>query len=81
MTEQFRTSDFVKRTGWETIRPVENSDPFADKAPVDDVALIHETPASEIVASVGPIHEPLVDEIPMHENSCPGGPDGGDRCY
>jgi hypothetical protein len=52
--EQFNTSDSVERTDKDTNSPVENSDPFADKAPVD-AALIHETPMGETITHEAPI--------------------------
>ena len=64
--EQFITSDNVDRTDQNTNRPAENSDPFADKVPVD-AALIHETPMGGTVAAVGPMNPPVTDEIPMVE--------------
>jgi len=66
MNEQFSTSDFVERTDREMNSPVENSDPFADRVPVD-VALIHETPMGGTVAAVGPMDEAIVHEAPMGE--------------
>ena len=54
MNEQFNTSEFVERTDRDMNRPIENSDPFADRVPVD-VALIHETPMGGTVAAVGPM--------------------------
>jgi len=66
MNEQFSTSDFVERTDREMNSPVENSDPFADRVPVD-VALIHETPMEGTVAAVGPMDEAIVHEAPMGE--------------
>ena len=66
MNEQFSTSDFVDRTDREMNRPIENSDPFADRVPVD-VALIHETPMGGSVAAVSPMDEAIVHEAPMGE--------------
>jgi len=66
MNEQFNTSEFVERTDRDMNRPVDNSDPFADRVPVD-VALIHETPMGGTVAEVGPMEEAIVHEVPMGE--------------
>jgi hypothetical protein len=52
--EQFNTSDSVERTDKDTNSPVGNSDPFADKAPVN-AALIHETPMGETITHEAPI--------------------------
>jgi len=66
MNEQFNTSDIVERTDKDTNSPVVNSDPFADKVPVD-AALIHETPMGGTVAVVGPMDEKIVHEAPIGE--------------
>jgi hypothetical protein len=62
--EQFRSVDVIESTGEYTNRPEVNSDPFADKVPVD-AALIHETPMGGTVAAVGPMNPPVTDEVPM----------------
>ena len=65
--ERVNTSDIVERTDQGTNSPVVvNSDPFADKAPVD-AALIHETPMGGTVAAVGPTDETIVHEAPTGE--------------
>jgi hypothetical protein len=66
MNEQFNTSDIVESTDKDTNNPVVNSDPLADKVPVD-AALIHETPMGGTVAVVGPMEETIVHEAPMGE--------------
>jgi len=66
MNEQFNTSDIVERTDKDTNSPVVNSDPFADKVPVD-AALIHQTPMGGTVAVVGPMDEKIVHEAPIGE--------------
>jgi hypothetical protein len=66
MNEQFNTADIVERTDKDTNSPVVNSDPFADKVPVD-AALIDETPMGGTVAVVGPMDEKIVHEAPMGE--------------
>jgi len=66
MNEQFITSDIVERTGQDTNSPVVNSDPFADKIPVD-AALIHETPMGGTVAAINTMNEPLANQFPMYE--------------
>jgi len=76
MNEQFSTSDFVERTDREMNSPVENSDPFADKAPVD-AALIHETPMGGTAAAVGPMYETPVQETPIEETVAVVGPVDG----
>ena len=76
MNEQFSTSDFVERTDRDMNRPVENSDPFADKAPVD-TALIHETRMGGSVAAVGPMYETPVQETPIGEAVSVVGPMDG----
>lgn len=64
--ERFNTSDSVERTNQDTNSPVVNSDPFADKVPVDAL-LISETPVGGTVAAVGPMDEAIVHEAPMGE--------------
>jgi hypothetical protein len=67
MNEQFNASDIVERTDKDTNSPVVNSDPFADKVPVDAVP-IHETPmGGGTDAAVGPVNRPLADEISIYE--------------
>jgi hypothetical protein len=74
--DRFNTSENDEETDKDTNSPVKNSDPFADKTPVDP-ALIHETPMGGTVASVGPLNEPPVDEIPMFETPDQEIPMGG----
>jgi hypothetical protein len=74
--DRFNTSENDEGTDKDTKSPVKNSDPFADKTPVDP-ALIHETPMGGTVASVGPLNEPVVDEIPMFETPDQEIPMGG----
>jgi hypothetical protein len=66
MNEQFNTSDFVVRTPDDSISPVENFVPVADKVPEDGV-LFNERPLDETEPVVEPMNEPLVDEIPTYE--------------
>ena len=54
MNKQFNTSDIVERTDKDTNSPVVNSDPFADKVPVD-VTLIHEAPMGETITHEVPV--------------------------
>jgi hypothetical protein len=61
MNEQFNTSDFVDRTDTDTNSPVVNSDPFADKVPVD-ASLSHETPMGETIPDKDPLGETIADE-------------------
>ena len=74
--DRFNTSENDEETDKDTNSPVKNSDPFADKTPVDP-ALIHETAMGGTVASVGPLNEPLADEIPMFETPDQEIPMGG----
>jgi hypothetical protein len=81
MNGQFKPSVIVERTDKDTNSPVVNSDPFADKGPVD-AALIHETPMGGTVAVVGPMEETIVHEAPMgetitHEAPAPIGTNAG----
>ena len=64
--ERFNSSDSVERTDKDTNSPLVNSDPLADKVPVD-TALIHETPMGGTVAVVGPMDETIVHEAPIGE--------------
>ena len=74
--DRFNPSENDEGTDKDTNSPVKNSDPFADKTPVDP-ALIHETAMGGTVASVGPLNEPLADEIPMFETPDQEIPMGG----
>ncbi|MFZ3079981.1 MAG: hypothetical protein WA109_09855 [Bellilinea sp.] len=60
------TPEFVEETDKDTNNPVVTSDPFADNVPVDE-ALMHETPMGGTVASVGPLNETILAEIPLFE--------------
>jgi hypothetical protein len=51
--KRINTSDIVERTDKDTNSPVVNSDPFADKVPVD-AALIHETLMGETITHEAP---------------------------
>lgn len=75
MNEQFNNSEVVERTDKDPDSRTVNSDPFADKVPVD-VALIHETPLGETVAVVGPMNEKIVHEAPLGEMITPEAPIG-----
>jgi len=66
MTEQLNTSYIFERTDEHTNSPVVNSDPFADKAPVD-AALIYKAPVDGAVAVVSPMDEMIVQEVEMSE--------------
>ncbi len=59
-----------------TNSPVVNSDPFADKVPLDG-SQIQETPIGGTIAAVGPVDAPLADEIPMYETPHQEIPMGG----
>jgi hypothetical protein len=61
MNNQYDNPDMVERTDKDMNNPEVNSDPFADKVPVD-ADLIHETPTDETV-----IHETLMEETIVHE--------------
>ncbi len=74
--DRFNTSENDEETDKDKNSPVKNSDPFADKVPVD-AALIHETPMGGTIASVGPLNEPLADEIPLFETPDQEIPMGG----
>jgi hypothetical protein len=69
-------SNIVEGTYKDTNSPVENSDAFADKVPVD-ATLIHETPMGGTVAAVGPMNGPLTEETPMYETPVEVIPMGG----
>ncbi len=74
--ERLNPSINVERTDQVASSPVINSDPFADKVPVD-AALIHETPMGGTLVAVDPINGPLADEIPMYETPLQEIPMGG----
>jgi hypothetical protein len=65
-----------ERTDQAANSPAINSDPFADKTPVD-AAHIQETPMGGALASVSPINEPLEVEVPMFETPLQEIPMGG----
>jgi hypothetical protein len=73
MNEQFNTSDILERTDQDMNNPAVNSDPFAEKIPVD-AALIHETPKGGAVGVVSPMDEKIVHEAPMDETITPETP-------
>jgi len=73
---QVNPSVKVEETEKDTNSPVVNSDPFADKVPVD-AALIHETPMGGTLAAVSPLNGPPPDEIPMFETPLQEIPMGG----
>ena len=66
--ERFNSSDSVERTDKDTNSPLVNSDPLADKVPVD-TALIHETPIDETIVHEVPIGETITKESPIDENA------------
>jgi hypothetical protein len=66
MNDQFNTSDIVERTDKDMNSPEVNSDPFADKVPVD-ADLVHEMPMGETVVPETPMGETVVPETPMGE--------------
>ncbi|HSQ26031.1 MAG TPA: hypothetical protein VLM80_02795 [Anaerolineales bacterium] len=64
--DRFNSADSVESTDKDTNSPFVNSDPLADKFPVD-TAPIHETPMSGTVEEVGSMDEKIVHEAPMDE--------------
>jgi hypothetical protein len=74
--ERVITPDIVKKTEDDTNNEMVNSDLFADQDPVD-ASLVHETPMGGTVAAVGPLEEPLAEEIPMFETPIQEIPMGG----
>ncbi len=60
------TPEIVEAAEIETDLPIQNSDPFADKTPVDP-DLIVEIPMGGTIASAGPVNGPIADEIPLFE--------------
>ena len=66
MSGQFSTYNIAQRADEDTNSLVVNSDPLNDEV-LEDAALIHETPMSGTDAAIGPVNEPLADEIPMYE--------------
>lgn len=74
--ERVTTPDIVKETEDVTSNEIVNSDLFADQDPVD-ASLVHETPMGGTVAAVGPLEEPLAEEIPMFETPIQEIPMGG----
>jgi len=75
--ERFDTLDIVDRTDNDTITPIVNPEPFADKVPVDEV-LFHEPPLGEVNVAVAPVEgllyhedkiiEPITRETPPIKN-------------
>jgi hypothetical protein len=74
--ERLFTPDAVDATNKNMNGQPVNSDPFADKVPVDP-SEIHETPMGGTVASVGPLNTPLADEVPLVETPDQEIPMGG----
>ena len=66
--ERFNSSDSGERTDKDTNSPLVNSDPLADKVPVD-TALIHETPMDETIVHEVPIGETITKESTIDENA------------
>jgi hypothetical protein len=66
--ERFNSSDSVERTDKDTNIPLANSDPLADKAPVD-TALTHETPMDETIVHEAPMGETITHEAPISTNA------------
>jgi hypothetical protein len=64
--ERFNTWYTAERTEQDTNSPVADSDPLADKVPVE-AALVDETPMGGTVAAVGPMDGTIVPEAPMAE--------------
>ncbi len=64
--QRINPTDIVERNDEYTYNPVENSDPFAVKVPVNE-ALIHETPVVGTEAVIAPIDDTMVNEGPMNE--------------
>jgi len=59
-----------------TYTPVVNSDPFADRVPVD-ANLINPVPMGGTVAAVAPLNAPFANEIPLFETPAQEIPMGG----
>jgi hypothetical protein len=74
--DRVTTPDIVKKTEDVTNNEIVNSDLFADQDPVD-ASLVHETPMGGTIAAVGPIEEPLAEEIPLFETPNQEIPMGG----
>ena len=66
MNDQYDNPDMVERTDKDMNNPEVNSDPFADKVPVD-ADLIDETPTDETIVHETPMEETVVHETPMGE--------------
>ena len=64
LEERVYPSENVEGIDKRTNSPVENSDPFADKVPMD-AALIQQTPMGGTVVAVGPMNETMVSEEPV----------------
>jgi hypothetical protein len=64
--EPINPPDNVKQPDQGANGPVLISDPFADKAPLDE-ALIHEAPIGGTVAAIGPMDETIVQDTPKGE--------------
>lgn len=73
---RFNSLDHVEETDKNTNNQAENSDPFADKTPLNEADL-HETAMGGTVAAVGPMDGPADDVIPLFETSDQEIPMGG----
>jgi hypothetical protein len=76
MNDQYDNSDIVERTDKDMNSPEVNSDPFADKVPVDTDLIheasmgeteVHETPMGETIVQETSIEETVVHETPIGE--------------
>jgi hypothetical protein len=76
MNDQYDNSDIVERTDKDMNSPEVNSDPFADKVPVDtdsvpeppiDETDVHEMPMGETIVQETLIGETVVHEMPIGE--------------
>jgi len=74
--DRYNNSNNFENNDQEVNNPVVNSDPFADKVPVD-AALIHETAMGGTIAAVAPLNEPLPEVVPMFETPLQEIPMGG----
>ncbi len=66
--EHINTPDIVEKTDEDTNIPILNSDPFDNKASVDEALIIHETAVVETVAAVRPMGETITHENPPSAN-------------
>ena len=74
--EKQTPSEEVERIDQRPHAPVVNTDPFADRVPVD-ANLINPAPMGGTIAAVAPLNEPLTGEVPMYETPVQEIPMGG----